>query len=99
MGAPSNNGVTTNGNGSATPEGKQSSLLSDHSGGDRGDLGPRGDRGDMQGMHHHHHHHRSPAISKTNLYIRGLTPNTTDKDLHSLCSPYVFSFVDDLLFF
>lgn len=28
------------------------------------------------------------TISKTNLYIRGLTPNTTDKDLHSLCSPY-----------
>lgn len=27
------------------------------------------------------------SISKTNLYIRGLTPNTTDKDLHSLCSP------------
>lgn len=29
------------------------------------------------------------SISKTNLYIRGLTPETTDKDLHSLCSPLV----------
>jgi RNA recognition motif-containing protein len=27
-------------------------------------------------------------LSKTNLYIRGLTPTTTDKDLYSLCSPY-----------
>ena len=25
------------------------------------------------------------ALSKTNLYIRGLTPNTTDKDLVNLC--------------
>ena len=24
-------------------------------------------------------------LSKTNLYIRGLTPNTTDKDLVNLC--------------
>ncbi|XP_075592244.1 uncharacterized protein LOC124499479 isoform X6 [Dermatophagoides farinae] len=28
------------------------------------------------------------TISKTNLYIRGLTPNTTDKDLQLLCQPY-----------
>lgn len=27
-------------------------------------------------------------LSKTNLYIRGLNPNTTDKDLVNLCSPY-----------
>ncbi|XP_054164010.1 RNA-binding motif, single-stranded-interacting protein 2-like isoform X3 [Oppia nitens] len=27
-------------------------------------------------------------LSKTNLYIRGLTPTTTDKDLYALCSPY-----------
>ncbi|XP_076327770.1 RNA-binding motif, single-stranded-interacting protein 2-like isoform X3 [Tachypleus tridentatus] len=27
-------------------------------------------------------------LSRTNLYIRGLTPNTTDKDLLNLCSPY-----------
>ncbi|XP_076349282.1 RNA-binding motif, single-stranded-interacting protein 1-like isoform X2 [Tachypleus tridentatus] len=27
-------------------------------------------------------------LSKTNLYIRGLIENTTDKDLLSLCSPY-----------
>ncbi len=26
-------------------------------------------------------------LSKTNLYIRGLTPTTTDKDLYALCSP------------
>ncbi|KAL8610123.1 hypothetical protein ACOMHN_024589 [Nucella lapillus] len=28
------------------------------------------------------------ALSKTNLYIRGLSPNTTDKDLVSLCQQY-----------
>ncbi|KAG8199818.1 hypothetical protein JTE90_000908 [Oedothorax gibbosus] len=27
-------------------------------------------------------------LSKTNLYIRGLTQNTTDKDLLNLCAPY-----------
>lgn len=27
-------------------------------------------------------------LSKTNLYIRGLTQNTTDKDLFNLCTPY-----------
>jgi len=27
-------------------------------------------------------------LSKTNLYIRGLTPNTTDQDLLNLCSNY-----------
>jgi len=25
------------------------------------------------------------ALSRTNLYIRGLTQNTTDEDLYSLC--------------
>lgn len=29
----------------------------------------------------------SDQLSKTNLYIRGLNPNTTDKDLFTLCSP------------
>ncbi|XP_054711590.1 RNA-binding motif, single-stranded-interacting protein 2-like [Uloborus diversus] len=32
--------------------------------------------------------HASDQLSKTNLYIRGLTQNTTDKDLFNLCSPY-----------
>ncbi|XP_015781970.1 RNA-binding motif, single-stranded-interacting protein 2 isoform X2 [Tetranychus urticae] len=27
-------------------------------------------------------------LSRTNLYIKGLTPNTTDKDLYGLCAPY-----------
>lgn len=27
----------------------------------------------------------SDQLSRTNLYIRGLTPNTTDKDLEELC--------------
>merc|ERR1712071_735853 len=27
-------------------------------------------------------------LSRTNLYIRGLTPNTTDKDLEELCRKY-----------
>ncbi|KAK3108122.1 hypothetical protein FSP39_001669 [Pinctada imbricata] len=27
-------------------------------------------------------------LSRTNLYIRGLNPNTTDKDLVNLCQPY-----------
>ncbi|XP_035211113.1 protein alan shepard-like isoform X1 [Stegodyphus dumicola] len=30
----------------------------------------------------------SEQLSKTNLYIRGLTQNTTDKDLYNLCAPY-----------
>ncbi|XP_065166053.1 protein alan shepard isoform X2 [Atheta coriaria] len=30
----------------------------------------------------------SEQLSKTNLYIRGLTPNTTDKDLVNMCSQY-----------
>jgi len=33
-------------------------------------------------------HHSAPAeqaLSQTNLYIRGLTQNTTDDDLYSLC--------------
>ena len=29
-------------------------------------------------------------LSRTNLYIRGLNPNTTDKDLVNLCNSYVF---------
>ncbi|XP_067932394.1 RNA-binding motif, single-stranded-interacting protein 2-like isoform X2 [Watersipora subatra] len=28
------------------------------------------------------------SVSKTNLYIRGLLPSTTDRDLHSLCQGY-----------
>ena len=31
----------------------------------------------------------SDQLSRTNLYIRGLTPNTTDKDLEELCRKYV----------
>uniref|UniRef100_A0A834R236 Protein alan shepard n=1 Tax=Sarcoptes scabiei TaxID=52283 RepID=A0A834R236_SARSC len=33
-------------------------------------------------------HNNFGNISKTNLYIRGLTPDTTDKDLQLLCQPY-----------
>lgn len=29
------------------------------------------------------------STSKTNLYIRGLNENTTDKDLHDMCQKYV----------
>jgi len=28
-----------------------------------------------------------PRLSQTNLYIRGLSPDTTDKDLVNLCQP------------
>ena len=31
-------------------------------------------------------------LSKTNLYIRGLHPGTTDQDLVKLCQPWVFFF-------
>ena len=31
----------------------------------------------------------SDQLSRTNLYIRGLTPNTTDKDLEELCRKYI----------
>jgi RNA recognition motif-containing protein len=30
-------------------------------------------------------------LSRTNLYIKGLSPETTDKILFELCSPYVFN--------
>ncbi|XP_070212771.1 RNA-binding motif, single-stranded-interacting protein 2-like isoform X4 [Littorina saxatilis] len=32
--------------------------------------------------------HSNDALSKTNLYIRGLSPNTTDKDLVNLCQGF-----------
>ena len=36
----------------------------------------------------------SDRLSRTNLYIRGLTPNTTDKDLEELCRKCVcFPFI------
>lgn len=51
--------------------------------------------------HHHHHHQQhtqsqhhhsnlsnSEQLSKTNLYIRGLTAETSDSDLYSLCSRF-----------
>ncbi|KAL3832646.1 hypothetical protein ACJMK2_024272 [Sinanodonta woodiana] len=34
------------------------------------------------------HSSGSDQLSRTNLYIRGLNPNTTDKDLVNLCQPY-----------
>jgi len=33
--------------------------------------------------------HSTPRLSQTNLYIRGLSPETTDKDLVTLCQPWV----------
>jgi RNA recognition motif-containing protein len=52
----------------------------------------------QQQHHQNHHHHRhyyqhysntsmndSQHTSKTNLYIRGLSPDTTDNDLHEMC--------------
>lgn len=50
-----------------------------------------------QNHHHHHHHHHnhqqqhqynSEQLSKTNLYIRGLQPETNDGDLFSLCNRF-----------
>lgn len=32
---------------------------------------------------------QAEQLSKTNLYIRGLNQNTTDKDLVNMCSQYV----------
>lgn len=41
---------------------------------------------------HHSHHHQHQAnheqLSKTNLYIRGLNPETTDSDLYTLCNRF-----------
>lgn len=34
------------------------------------------------------HYHQNETLSKTNLYIRGLTPNTNDQDLINLCQHY-----------
>jgi len=34
------------------------------------------------------HRYGNDTLSRTNLYIRGLAPHTTDKDLISLCSKY-----------
>ncbi|XP_073728476.1 RNA-binding motif, single-stranded-interacting protein 3 isoform X2 [Misgurnus anguillicaudatus] len=36
----------------------------------------------------HHHHSAAEQLSKTNLYIRGLPPGTTDQELIKLCQPY-----------
>lgn len=36
----------------------------------------------------HSHHHNSEQLSKTNLYIRGLSADTSDNDLFSLCNRY-----------
>ncbi|KTG46816.1 hypothetical protein cypCar_00015193, partial [Cyprinus carpio] len=33
-------------------------------------------------------HSAAEQLSKTNLYIRGLPPGTTDQDLIKLCQPY-----------
>lgn len=38
-------------------------------------------------------------LSKTNLYIRGLPPATTDHDLVKLCQPWVHNFISLSLFF
>ncbi|XP_065154632.1 RNA-binding motif, single-stranded-interacting protein 3 isoform X3 [Paramisgurnus dabryanus] len=35
-----------------------------------------------------HHHSAAEQLSKTNLYIRGLPPGTTDQELIKLCQPY-----------
>lgn len=37
---------------------------------------------------HHSHHRNNEQLSKTNLYIRGLTADTSDSDLFSLCNRY-----------
>ena len=39
----------------------------------------------LQGRPYHNQHE---TLSKTNLYIRGLTPTTTDQDLINLCHKY-----------
>lgn len=36
-------------------------------------------------------------LSKTNLYIRGLLPNTKDEDLVELCESWVYSLIASLL--
>lgn len=48
-----------------------------------------------QQFHQHHHHYMSKkerlvatSTSKTNLYIKGLGEDTTDKDLFDLCERY-----------
>jgi len=33
----------------------------------------------------HQNSNNNEQLSKTNLYIRGLAPNTSDEDLHNLC--------------
>lgn len=38
-------------------------------------------------------------LSKTNLYIRGLPPGTTDHDLVKLCQPWVFQAAVAVMFF
>jgi len=36
---------------------------------------------------------REQLLSRTNLYIRGLKPETTDKDLVTLCQQSVYSLI------
>lgn len=92
-------GTAINGNGSATPT-DNGSGYNDRPGGSGGksQMGLLGEGADP--MHHERHQYDREryhanirprgvfqAVSRTNLYIRGLTPETTDKDLHALCSP------------
>lgn len=96
-------GTTMNGNGNSTPTDNGSGYNDRPGGSSgKPSMGLLGDgSGPIHHDRHQHEreryygdgrHQRSSGghqqgVSKTNLYIRGLTPDTTDKDLHALCSP------------
>lgn len=56
------------------PQGQQHPELGPHVASNQGSMGGGGPV--------------SHELSKTNLYIKGLTQNTTDRDLFNLCAPY-----------
>lgn len=42
----------------------------------------------QQSQNNHDYYNSESALSKTNLYIRGLDPDTTDQDLYMMCSRF-----------
>lgn len=54
----------------------------------RGSRRPIGQATDFQSNSDGHPRTSVENLSRTNLYIRGLTPNTTDEDLYNMCAKF-----------
>lgn len=81
----SNNGTTNNN--SVVSQQTNSSTTN-------GNLNPNGNSNNQNGSTNNNNNDQSTngsygeQLSRTNLYIRGLSSSTTDKNLYELCSPY-----------